>query len=381
MSKNIAILGSTGSIGRQTLQVVDMFPGEFQIVALAAGSNAALLAEQVRKYQPKLVAIMDEARLPELKQALAGMDVEISCGLEGLTAVAIYPTSQVLVTAVSGRIGLVPTLQAIRAGKHIALANKETLVAAGSLVMREAQKYNVSIIPVDSEHSAIFQCLEQESKVVSRLLLTASGGPFRGKCKADLANVTRDMALRHPNWNMGAKITIDSATLMNKGLEVIEAFWLFGVNWEQIRVVVHPQSIIHSMVEYQDGSVLAHLGQADMRIPIQYALTYPERRPNKLEKLDLVGKTLTFEDPDLSSFPALGLAFAAGRGGGSLPAVLNAANEIAVNLFLAQKISFVAITDLVEKVMAKHTIISDPNLEEILLADAWAREETLSLLK
>jgi 1-deoxy-D-xylulose-5-phosphate reductoisomerase len=378
-TKKISILGSTGSIGRQTLQVVDMFPGEFEVVGLSAGSNLDLLVEQVHKYKPAVVSIMDQTRFLELRQALSGLRLEILCGEEGLTRVASYPTADVLVTAVSGSIGLTPTLEAIRQGKVIALANKETLVAAGSLVMAEARKFGAQIIPVDSEHSAIFQCLEQEGKAVSRLLVTASGGPFRGKKRQDLSGVSKEVALRHPNWAMGAKITIDSATLMNKGLEVIEARWLFDLDWDKISVLVHPQSIVHSMVEYQDGSILAHLGQPDMRIPIQYALTYPNRRGNSLEKLNLVGKTLTFEEPDLESFPALALAFEAGRRGGSLPAVMNAANEIAVQLFLADKLDFLTITHLVEKVMASHELINNPDLEQILQADAWAREKVLSL--
>jgi 1-deoxy-D-xylulose-5-phosphate reductoisomerase len=378
-TKKISILGSTGSIGRQTLQVVDMFPGEFEVVGLSAGSNLDLLVEQVHKYKPAVVSIMDQTRFLELRQALSGLRLEILCGEEGLTRVASYPTADVLVTAVSGSIGLTPTLEAIRQGKVIALANKETLVAAGSLVMAEARKFGARIIPVDSEHSAIFQCLEQEGKAVSRLLVTASGGPFRGKKRQDLSGVSKEVALRHPNWAMGAKITIDSATLMNKGLEVIEARWLFDLDWDKISVLVHPQSIVHSMVEYQDGSILAHLGQPDMRIPIQYALTYPNRRGNSLEKLNLVGKTLTFEEPDLESFPALALAFEAGRRGGSLPAVMNAANEIAVQLFLADKLDFLTITHLVEKVMASHELINNPDLEQILQADAWAREKVLSL--
>jgi 1-deoxy-D-xylulose-5-phosphate reductoisomerase len=378
-TKKISILGSTGSIGRQTLQVVDMFPGEFEVVGLSAGSNLDLLVEQVHKYKPAVVSIMDQTRFLELRQALSGLRLEILCGEEGLTRVASYPTVDVLVTAVSGSIGLTPTLEAIRQGKVIALANKETLVTAGSLVMAEARKFGAQIIPVDSEHSAIFQCLEQEGKAVSRLLVTASGGPFRGKKRQDLSGVSKEVALRHPNWAMGAKITIDSATLMNKGLEVIEARWLFDLDWDKISVLVHPQSIVHSMVEYQDGSILAHLGQPDMRIPIQYALTYPNRRGNSLEKLNLVGKTLTFEEPDLESFPALALAFEAGRRGGTLPAVMNAANEIAVQLFLADKLDFLTITHLVEKVMASHELINNPDLEQILQADAWAREKVLSL--
>ncbi len=378
-TKKIAILGSTGSIGRQTLQVVDMFPGEFQVVALAAGSNLDLLVEQVYKYRPSLVSLMDQSRYTELKQALSGLDLQIVSGVEGLTEAASHPDAEILVTAVSGRIGLVPTLAAIRAGKIIALANKETLVAAGSLVMAEARKMGVPVLPVDSEHSAIFQCLEREGNAVSRLLLTASGGPFRGRKRNELAGVAKEQALCHPNWAMGAKITIDSATLMNKGLEVIEARWLFDLDWDKISVLVHPQSIVHSMVEYQDGSLLAHLGQPDMRIPIQYALTYPHRKANHLEKINLIGKTLTFEEPDLESFPALALAFGAGRRGGTLPAVMNAANEIAVQLFLQDKIDFLAISELVAKVMAAHTVINDPDLGQILQADTWARDKTLSL--
>ncbi|HEX3016018.1 MAG TPA: 1-deoxy-D-xylulose-5-phosphate reductoisomerase, partial [Desulfobacteria bacterium] len=369
MSKKLAILGSTGSIGRQTLEVVDMFPGEFEVVALSAGSNAALLTEQIRKYRPAVAALMDENYLTALKDGTAGLKVEIAGGLEGLTAAATYPGVDIVVTAVSGRIGLIPTLAAIRAGKTIALANKETLVAAGSLVMAEAKRCGVRIVPVDSEHSAIFQCLEQQSPV-SRLIITASGGPFRGKTRKELQAVNRDMALHHPNWQMGAKITVDSATLMNKGLEVIEARWLFGFGWEQMSVLVHPQSVIHSMVEYQDGSILAHLGQPDMRIPIQYALTYPDRRANRLERLNLIGKTLSFEEPDLETVPALALALAAGKRGGTMPGVLNAANEVAVNLFLQNKIGFLAIADLVEKVMSRHRVVDNPDLDQILTADS-----------
>lgn len=380
MSKKIAILGSTGSIGKQTLQVVDMFPGEFQVVALAAGTNIHLLSEQVKRYKPSLVAVMEETLLGELSEELQSFDVEIMGGMEGLKAVAMHPEAEMLVTAVSGRVGLEPTMAAIAAGKDIGLANKETLVAAGSLVMREAAKQGVAIIPVDSEHSAIFQCLEPDSKAVNRLIITASGGPFRGWKREMLQSVTKEMALRHPNWEMGAKITVDSATLMNKGLEVIEARWLFNINWDKINVVVHPQSIVHSMVEYIDGSILAHLGQPDMRIPIQYALTYPARRGNPLAKLDLIGKTLTFEEPDLQSFPALALAFAAGKRGGTMPAVLNAANEVAVGLFLEDKIQFLDISVLVEKVMSRHQVLDQPDLKQILAADAWAREEVQSLV-
>ncbi len=379
MSKKISILGSTGSIGRQTLEVVDEFPDRFQVVALAAGSNVDLLTEQALRYRPLQVAIMDESRAGKLAQNLAGLNIEVVAGLDGLTAAATNSKAKLVVTAVSGCIGLVPTLSAIRAGKNIALANKETLVAAGALVKAEAEKHGVDILPVDSEHSAIFQCLARENRAVSRLILTASGGPFRGRSRSELLKVKRAEALKHPNWAMGEKITIDSATMMNKGLEVIEAHWLFGVDWEQISVLVHPQSIIHSMVEYEDGSILAHLGRPDMRIPIQYALSYPERAGNTLPKLDLAGKTLSFEAPDVEAFPALALAFGAGRRGGTLPAVMNASNEAAVNLFLQEQVSFPEITRLVEEVMSRHTVVDAPNLEQILASDAWAREETLRL--
>ncbi|MDA8443051.1 MAG: 1-deoxy-D-xylulose-5-phosphate reductoisomerase [Peptococcaceae bacterium] len=377
MSKKIAILGATGSIGSQTLQVVDMFPADFEVVALAAGSNVQLLAEQVVKYKPRLVAVMDETKLAEFKRAVAGLDVEVVVGSDGLNAVATMAEVNYVVSAVSGRIGLVPTLAAIRAGKDIGLANKETLVAAGALVMEAARAYGVSVLPIDSEHSAIFQCLERERQAVERLILTASGGPFLGYTRAQLQNVTKTAALHHPNWSMGAKITIDSATLMNKGLEVIEAHWLFDMAWDKICVIVHPQSIIHSMVEYADGSILAHLGQPDMRIPIQYALTYPQRRANPLTKLDLVGKTLTFMEPDRETFPALQLAESAGRRGGTMPAVMNAANEAAVELLLQDRITFTAITKVVELVMARHQVINQPDLSQILDSDAWAREEVL----
>ncbi len=379
MRKKIAILGSTGSIGRQTLEVVDEFPEQFQVVALAAGSNVDLLTEQARRYSPVLVAIMDESKASELARNLAGLNIDVVTGLNGISAAATNRQAETVVTAVSGCTGLVPTLNAIRAGKNIALANKETLVSAGALVTAEAKKHGVSILPVDSEHSAIFQCLERENRAVSRLIITASGGPFRGRSNNELQKVTKTEALQHPNWAMGDKITIDSATMMNKGLEVIEAHWLFGVDWEQISVLVHPQSIIHSMVEYKDGSVLAHLGRPDMRIPIQYALSYPDRAGNTFPKLDLAGKTLSFEEPDLETFPALALAFAAGRRGGTLPAVMNAANEAAVNLFLQEKVSFPEITRLVDQVMSRHTVVDAPNLEQILAADVWAREETLRL--
>lgn len=379
MNKNVAILGSTGSIGKQTLEVIDMFPGEFRVVALAAGSNAELLAHQARRYRPSLVAIMDDSKAGELQRDLSELNIEVLTGVEGLTAAATHSQAEILVTALSGRIGLVPTLEAIRAGKTIALANKETLVAAGSLIMAEARKHQVDILPVDSEHSAIFQCLERESSAVSRLIITASGGPFRGRTPDELQNVTKDMALCHPNWSMGAKITVDSATLLNKGLEVIEAHWLFDLDWDRIAVLVHPQSIVHSMVEYADGSVLAHLGCPDMRIPIQYALCYPNRRPNCLEKLNLAGKTLTFEEPDFTTFHGLSLAFAAGRRGGTMPAVMNAANEVAVSLFLREKIGFLGITDLIEAVMSRHRVVDNPDLDQILTADIWAREEVLRL--
>ena len=371
--KGVSILGSTGSIGRQALDVLDGRP-DFRIVGLAAGKNIKLLREQIKRYGPLLVSVEKEDDALALAREFAGKVPEILWGSQGLRAVASHPTAGVVITAVTGTAGLLPTVEAIRAGKDIALANKETLVAAGSLVTSLAAGKGVNILPVDSEHSAIWQCLRgSRPGEVESIILTASGGPFRKE--PDLERVTVSMALAHPNWSMGKKITVDSATLMNKGLEVIEARWLFGLDYDRIRVVVHPQSIIHSMVEFRDGSVMAQLGLPDMRLPIQYALTYPDRLPGNVPRLDPAKiSALTFEPPDTGRFPLLDLAYRVGGRGGTLPAVMNAANEVAVELFLAGRIRFTAIYRVVEEVVGRHDIIDRPGLEEILEADCWARE-------
>ncbi len=382
MTKGIAIIGSTGSIGTQALDVIDHFPGRFRVVGLAAGSRVDILAEQVRRYHPAVVSVPGEEAALGLKRLLleqSGTPMpEIFWGESGLERVAVHPAAQMLLTSVVGALGLKPTLAAIAAGKDIALANKETLVAAGELVMHAARRHGVKIIPVDSEHSALFQCLAGEDpQAVKRLLLTASGGPFRGR--RDLSSITKEEALKHPRWVMGAKITIDSATLMNKALEMIEAHWLFQMPMERIEVVVHPQSIVHSAVEYRDGNVIAQLGPTDMRLPIQYALCYPERTETFVERLDLfqVG-TLTFERPDPVTFPSLNYAREAVTMGGTMPAVMNAANEVAVGQFLAGEISFDHIFKIVHGIMERHQVVSGPDLEAILEADQWAREVAAS---
>ncbi len=382
--KQISILGSTGSIGRQTLEVVDQFPEKLRVVAMAAGKNRTDFFKQCMSYRPRVVSLELEEDARWLRDQLAGSGFhpEIYFGLEGLVTVATCNEAAAVLTALSGAIGLIPTCAAIEAGKQIALANKETLVAAGDYVTGLAAKNRVQLLPVDSEHSAIFQCLHGESKSdVRRVILTASGGPFRHLDRVSLAQVTPEMALLHPNWSMGQKITIDSATLMNKGLEVIEAKWLFDVDYDNIDVVVHPQSIIHSMAEYGDGSVLAHLGLPDMRIPIQYALSYPERWFNSLPRLVLTElKGLTFEEPDTLRFPSLALAYQAGREGGTAPAVLNAANEIAVHAFLAGQIKFLEIPLIVEKTLTAHQTYKPSSLEEIIEVDGWARKVAAGLL-
>lgn len=375
MTKKISILGSTGSIGVQTLDVARNL--NIEVVGLTAHSNIDLVEKQILEFNPKYVAMVDEEKADELAKRLKGFPIEIYSGAQGLVKVATAKEIDTVVTSIVGIAGLIPTMEAIRNKKNIALANKETLVTAGAIVMNEAKKYNVDILPVDSEHSAIFQCLMGNSnKEVAKIILTASGGPFRGKNSEALKHVTLAQALKHPNWKMGSKITIDSATLMNKGLEVIEAKWLFGVTTEQIQVVVHPQSIIHSMVEYIDGSVMAQLGSPDMRIPIQMALTYPERKTNDFSRLNLLeNNNLTFEQPDYEAFPSLRLAFGALKAGGTMPAVLNGANEVAVSLFLNEKISFFEIPRIIEKVMEKHTVNINPSLLDIIEVDRWAREE------
>ena len=366
--KKIAILGSTGSIGTQTLEVVKANPGRFEVTALSAGHNIGLLEQQIRAFRPRIAAVWEEADARRLAEAVRDVPVEICWGMDGLNAVASEESSQVLVTAIVGMIGIVPTITAIRAGKDIALANKETLVTAGHIIMKLAAEKGVRILPVDSEHSAIFQSMNGEDRgAVSRILLTASGGPFRGKTFEELKKVRVEDALRHPNWNMGRKITIDSASMVNKGLEVMEAKWLFGVTLDQIQVVIQPQSIIHSMVEYADGAVIAQLGTPDMKLPIQYALTWPERLPLAGPRLDFAAlASITFEAPKPETFLGLSYAMEAGRAGGSLPTVFNAANERAVALFLDKKIGFTDIYRIIRTCMDRHSLIADPTVEEIL---------------
>ncbi|MGI5941259.1 MAG: 1-deoxy-D-xylulose-5-phosphate reductoisomerase [Pelotomaculaceae bacterium] len=378
--KKIVVLGSTGSIGRQTLEIIRCYPERFKLLGLGAGRNWRLLAEQLKEFRPSAAALAEERELLELKDSLDPSQCpDLAWGRKGMEDLAGLPEADLVVVAITGAAGIYPTLAAINAGKDVALANKETLVAAGQLVMSLARQKNILILPVDSEHSAVWQCLNgRKPDLIEKIILTASGGPFRQLTKEQLESVTVDMALHHPNWVMGSKITIDSATLMNKGLEVIEAKWLFGVNYSHIEVIVHPQSIIHSAVEFRDGSVIAQMGVPDMRLPIQYALTYPNRLSGPVPRLkwaDLKG--LTFEEPDLVKFPALGLAYEAGKAGGTMPAVLNAANEVAVELFLRGKISFTGIPVLVGGVMEQHKIINNPGLAEIMDADRWAREIAL----
>ena len=371
--KKIAILGSTGSIGTQTLDVVRAHSDELEVVALAAGSNKERLKEQIREFHPELVSLSDERKAQELKEELAGEAVEVVCGMDGLIEVAGIDSADVVVTAVVGMMGILPTMEAIRKGKDIALANKETLVTAGHLIIPMAREYGVSILPVDSEHSAIFQCLQGEpKKALDKILLTASGGPFRGKSAEFLETVTLEDALNHPNWSMGPKITIDSSTMVNKGLEVMEAKWLFGVDYSQIEVVIQPQSIIHSMVQYIDGAVIAQLGTPDMRVPIEYALFYPERRSLPGDRLDFSKLSqITFEKPDYKVFRGLSLAIEAGKTGGTMPTVFNAANERAVAKFLKDEIKYTDIVRSIEKCMDAHKVSAHPDLEEILATEQW----------
>ena len=371
--KKIAILGSTGSIGTQTLDVIRAHSDEIEVVALAAGSNKERLKEQIREFHPELVSLSDEKKAQELKEELAGEAVEVVCGMDGLIEVAGIDSADVVVTAVVGMMGILPTMEAIRKGKDIALANKETLVTAGHLIIPMAREYGVSILPVDSEHSAIFQCLQGEpKKALDKILLTASGGPFRGKSAEFLETVTLEDALNHPNWSMGPKITIDSSTMVNKGLEVMEAKWLFGVDYSQIEVVIQPQSIIHSMVQYIDGAVIAQLGTPDMRVPIEYALFYPERRSLPGDRLDFSKLSqITFEKPDYKVFRGLSLAIEAGKTGGTMPTVFNAANERAVAKFLKGEIKYTDIVRSIEKCMDAHKVSAHPDLEEILATEQW----------
>lgn len=373
--KKIAILGSTGSIGTQTLEIVQE-QGDLQVTALAAGSNITLLEKQIRQFRPALAAVWEEEKARDLKERVKDLDIEILYGMEGLIAVAVHEEAEILVTAIVGMLGLRPTVAAIQAGKTIALANKETLVTAGHLIMPLAKEYGVSILPVDSEHSAIFQSLNGEREnQISRILLTASGGPFRGKTREELQQVTLEDALKHPNWSMGKKITVDSATLVNKGLEVMEAKWLFDVDLDQIQVLVHPQSVIHSMVEYEDGAVIAQLGTPDMRLPIQYALYYPKRKSLSGKRLDFFELgNLTFEKPDMETFEGLSLAMKAMRRGGNLPTVFNAANERAVAMFLNKEIGFWDITEIIGRAMEDAVFIENPNLDEVLLTEQTVYE-------
>lgn len=371
--KKIAILGSTGSIGTQTLEVVREHKDELCVTALAAGHNKEKLKEQIAEFHPSVVSLADETLALELKKELAGSGVTVLSGMDGLVSVAGAQESDVVVTAVVGMMGILPTMEAIRKGKDIALANKETLVTAGHLIIPMAEQYGVSILPVDSEHSAIFQCLHGARRQdVDKILLTASGGPFRGKTLADLEKVTLEDALRHPNWSMGRKITIDSSTMVNKGLEVMEARWLFDVDYDQIEVVVQPQSIIHSMVQFTDGAILAQLGTPDMKVPIEYALFYPERRSLKGDRLDFgTLQSITFEKPDDTVFRGLALALAAGKAGGTMPTVFNAANEKAVAKFLNKEIGYLDIIRIIEQCMDAHQVKDNPSLEEILATEQW----------
>ena len=373
--KRLVILGSTGSIGTQALEVV-RDNGDIEVVGLAANSSVDMVEKQVREFKPKYVAMFSEKAANDLKQRLADLSVEVLVGMEGLISLASKDDYDMILTAVVGMIGIQPTIAAIKNKKTICLANKETMVTAGHIIIPLAKQYGVSILPVDSEHSAIFQSLQgNPSKRVRRILLTASGGPFRDKTAEDLKNVTVEQALKHPNWSMGRKITIDSATMVNKGLEVMEAKWLFGVDYDDITVVVHPQSILHSAVEYVDGAVIGQMGAPDMKLPIQYAFYYPDRRPMKGNELDLFSVSeLTFKKPDYSVFRGLEMAFEAGKKGGSLPTVFNAANEKAVALFLDKRLSFTGITDAIEKCMVNHKFIDNPTIEDILETEKWTYE-------
>ena len=379
--KKISLLGSTGSIGTNVLDVIERNPEKFQIVGMSAGNNVDLFAKQIRKFKPRVVALFNTKKIPTLKERIADLDIEILSGEEGTIAVATLPEADVVVSGVMGSAGLLPAIHALKSGKNLALANKETLVIAGELVLREAKKTNSQIIPIDSEHSAIFQVLNGEKKErIKKIILTASGGPFRTFSFDQMETVTVKDALKHPNWDMGAKITIDSSTMMNKGLEYIEAKWLFGVN-TPVEIIVHAQSIIHSMIEFVDTSILAQLGIPDMRVPIAYALTYPDRFECDLPSLDLTTMgNLTFEAPDFERFPCLRLAIDAMEIGKTMPAVLNAANEIAVQAFLEELISYKDIAELIRMVMQNHNPSPLKELQDVLIADRWAREETTKLV-
>ncbi|MBS7303476.1 MAG: 1-deoxy-D-xylulose-5-phosphate reductoisomerase [Lachnospiraceae bacterium] len=379
--KNIAILGSTGSIGTQTLEIVREQDG-LRVVALAAGKNVGLMEKQIRDFHPLIACMWDDKAAGEVKAAVADTDTKVVCGMDGLLEIAVMPQAQILVTAIVGMIGIRPTIAAIESGKDIALANKETLVTAGHIIMPLAKEKGVSILPVDSEHSAIFQSLQgQDKEGLEKILLTASGGPFRGKKKAELANMTAADALKHPNWSMGRKITIDSASLVNKGLEVIEAKWLFGVGLEQIQVLIQPQSILHSAVQFKDGAVIGQMGVPDMKLPIQYALFYPKRLPMKENRVDFYALSeMTFEKPDMETFEGLSMAYEAARIGGSMPTVFNAANEKAVALFLDNKIKFLQIYELIRASMDNHKVVENPSVEQILSAESECYDYILTKL-
>jgi len=373
--KNVVLLGSTGSIGTSTIKVAEDLPDRIRLVGLAAGNNSGLLLDQTRRHSPEVVPISDPEKAKELQQAL-GAKTRVLSGPEGLLTLATLPSADIVLIAIVGTAGLQPALAAIRAGKDIAIASKEILVMAGEIVMNEAREHGVRVLAVDSEHSAIFQCLDgKPSSSVRRLWLTASGGPFRATPKSEFATITVEQALKHPSWVMGRKITIDSASMFNKALEMIEARWLFDVGMDRVSVLVHPQSVVHSLVEFVDGCIIAQLSTPDMCLPIQYALTYPERVSSDRVQTNFakLGK-LTFEDPDVERFPALELARKAGEVGGTLPAVLNAANEIAVDAFVNREISFLGISDLVRRTMDAHRVVAHPTLDQILVADAWARD-------
>jgi len=381
--KNIAILGSTGSIGTQALEVIAAHPDAFQVEVLTAQNNAALLIEQAKKFNPNAVVIVNETHYQQVKEALIPLGVKVYAGENALASVVEMDTIDLVLTALVGYSGLRPTIHAIKAGKPIALANKETLVVAGDLITRLAREHAVNIYPVDSEHSAIFQCLVGEfHNKIEKIILTASGGPFRGKTKDELRSVTKAQALKHPNWTMGAKVTIDSASLMNKGLEVIEARWLFNLKPEQVEVVVHPQSIIHSLVQFEDGSMKAQMGLPDMRLPIQFAMTYPERLKSNFPRFDFANyPSLTFEKPDTETFRNLALAFEALHRAGNIPCVLNAANEVAVAEFLKDNIGFLEMSEVVEKCMTKMEYIANPTYEDYVMTDKETRIRAFELIK
>ncbi|MCQ2209058.1 MAG: 1-deoxy-D-xylulose-5-phosphate reductoisomerase [Paludibacteraceae bacterium] len=378
--KQIAILGSTGSIGTQALEVIEENPSLFEVYALTANNNATLLIEQAKKFQPEMVVVANEAKYQEVKDALADMPIKVFAGSQSIADVVESEPIDIVLTAMVGYAGLYPTIKAIKAHKTIALANKETLVVAGDLICRLAEENKVAILPVDSEHSAVFQCLAGELSPIEKILLTASGGPFRGKDRAFLEHVTPADALKHPNWSMGAKITIDSASMMNKGFEVIEAKWLFNVKASQIEAVVHPQSLIHSMVQFQDGSIKAQLGLPDMKLPIQYAFGYPTRLKNNYPRLDFfTHQTMTFEKPDLNVFRNLAFAYAAMDKGGNMPCILNAANEVVVAKFLHEEIGFLQMSDVIEETMGLVSFIAKPSYEDYVKTDELARAKAMEL--